>query len=513
MVAQGLQISAHRPRIFVVEDERIVALDLAHTLEELGYSVVGLAVRGEEAVARVKAVDPHLVLMDVRLAGSLDGIQAAEIIRRTHDIPVIYLTAHSDNETLRRAASTSASGYLVKPFKSPELRCAIEIALHKHAADAHVREHEQWLATTVQSIAEAVIATDIDGTVKLFNPVAESLTGWQQADAKLHRLDDVLSLVDECTGAPIDSLFKRAVQSKAPVHLHDGAVLVSRTGEKIAVEETAAPILDPLGRVLGGVLILRDITERKRQMQQIHKLNEELERRVAQRTAELQGANRDLEAFSYSVAHDLRAPLRGIDSFSQLLIEGHAEQLDETGVAYLKRVRASASRMGLLIDALLTLAGIGRGELHRSQVDLSSLVREIAIDVAMLYPERAVDLQIRDGITAYADPRLLRIALSNLLDNAWKFSQKSAQPVVRLDSMYLNDASTYFLRDSGAGFDARYAAKLFEPFQRLHNEQEFSGSGVGLAIVERVVRRHGGKVWAESSPGAGATFFFTLPAA
>lgn len=499
------------PRILVVEDERIVAMDLAATLQELGYDVVGMATRGEDAVQRAHELQPELILMDVRLAGSLDGIQAAEIIHRSRDVPVVYLTAHSDNETLLRAAATAASGYLVKPFKSPELRCTIEVALHKHAADARVREHQQWLNTTLHSIAEAVIATDTDGCVKLFNTVAENLTGWSRREAQQQPLIDVLSLVDEESGRPLANPLEQALSTRTPWQAHEAA-LISRDGTRIAIEETTAPIVDDFGRILGAVLVLRDVSERRAQLEQIRKLNEQLEQRVLKRTAELASANRDLESFSYSVAHDLRAPLRSIDSFSTLLAERLKDDLDAQGTAYLERIRAAAARMGHLIDDLLMLAGIGTSELHRVRTEIATLARELAPEIAAAHAPHAVEFRTEGPVVeALADARLLKIALRNLLDNAWKFTRNTPAARVELLTTATDGAVTYCVRDNGAGFDSNYASKLFSPFQRLHSEREFPGTGIGLAIVERVIRKHGGKVWAQAEPGKGAAFYFTLP--
>jgi len=511
MVVSEMLNGAGPPRILVVEDERIVAMDLAATLQELGYDVVGMATRGEEAVQRAAELLPALILMDVRLAGTLDGIQAAEIIHRSRDVPVVYLTAHSDNETLRRAAATAASGYLVKPFKSPELRCTIEVALHKHAADVRVREHEQWLTTTLHSIAEAVIATDTDGCVKLFNPVAEHLTGWSRGEAQQQPLVDVLSLVDEQSGTPLANPLEQAINTQGPWQTH-AAALISRSGARIAIEETAAPIVDAFGRTLGAVLVLRDVTERRHQLDQIQKLNEQLEQRVLKRTAELASANLDLESFSYSVAHDLRAPLRSIDSFSTLLTESQKERLDAVGTGYLERIRAAAARMGQLIDDLLMLAGIGSSELHRVRTNVSAVARELAHDIATAHAPHCVDFKAEQSpLEALVDVRLLKIALRNLLDNAWKFTRHTAHPRVELLASSSAAAITYCVRDNGAGFDSNYASKLFSPFQRLHSEREFPGTGIGLAIVERVIRKHGGRVWAQSEVGNGAAFYFTLP--
>jgi PAS domain S-box-containing protein len=511
MDVSGTLNSAGPPRILVVEDERIVAMDLAATLQELGYDVVGMATRGEDAVQRAHELQPELILMDVRLAGNLDGIQAAEIIHRSRDVPVVYLTAHSDNETLRRAAATAASGYLVKPFKSPELRCTIEVALHKHAADTRVREHEQWLNTTLHSIAEAVIATDTEGHVKLFNPVAESLTGFSRGEAQQRPLVDVLSLVDEQSGKPLANPLEEVFSTRAPWQTHEAA-LISRNGTKIAIEETAAPIVDAFGRILGAVLVLRDVSERRAQLEQIQRLNEQLEQRVLKRTADLASANRDLESFSYSVAHDLRGPLRSIDSFSTLLTESQKERLDAQGTSYLERIRAATARMGHLIDDLLMLAGIGTGELHRVRTNVAALARELAPEIAVAHAPHPVEFHAEvTPAEALADTRLLKIALRNLLDNAWKFTRNTSNARVELQTSTTHNAITYCVRDNGAGFDSNYASKLFSPFQRLHSEREFPGTGIGLAIVERVIRKHGGKVWAQAEVGKGAAFYFTLP--
>lgn len=505
--------AAEAPRILIVEDERIVAMDLAGTLTELGYAVAGMATRGEDAIEQAQRLNPNLILMDVRLAGKIDGIQAAQSIRETRDVPVVYLTAHSDNETLRRAADTSASGYLVKPFKSPELRCVIEIALHKHAADVRLRENEQWLSTTLQSIAEAVIATDESGRVRLFNRIAEELTGWPRDEATQHSVDEILALIDERTGTPAQNLVHKALAQRTPVQMLEGSALISRSGNTVAVEESAAPIMDPYGNLLGGVLVLRDVTERRQQLQQIRRLNLDLEQRVKQRTAALEAANSELEAFSYSVAHDLRTPLRGIDSFSQILIDRYGPQLDEEGVGYLNRVRNAARRMSELIDALLSLARIGRAELQATDIDFTQLVKLITEDLAAAQPDRRIKVQIQGGMRAHADPQLLRVAVGNLLDNAWKFTSHRDGALVEIGTCPGRLTPTFFVRDNGAGFNPEYADKLFGTFQRLHNEKEFPGTGIGLALVKRAIARHGGTIWAESAVDQGATFFFTLPPA
>jgi light-regulated signal transduction histidine kinase (bacteriophytochrome) len=232
----------------------------------------------------------------------------------------------------------------------------------------------------------------------------------------------------------------------------------------------------------------------------------------AELAIELERKNRELEAFSYSVSHDLRAPLRSIDGFSQALIEDYAEKLDAEGVSYLKRIRSGAQRMGELIDDLLALARVSRAELHSSRIDLGALAESVIAELQRSAPTRIVEVSIEPGLVTDADRRLMLVALENLLGNAWKFTSKREHAQIAVGKQPGEHDTTFFVRDNGAGFDMRYASKLFSPFQRLHSIEDFTGTGIGLATVYRVIDRHGGRVWAQSAPDQGATFFFTLPA-
>jgi signal transduction histidine kinase len=264
-----------------------------------------------------------------------------------------------------------------------------------------------------------------------------------------------------------------------------------------------------------GVLVdsfntmLAEIQRRDRELRDSHAL---LERRVAERTSQLETLNKELEAFSYSVSHDLRAPLRSIDGFSQALLEDYEGQLDQQGRDYLQRVRAAAQRMAQLIDDILKLSRVTRAELNREEVDLSALAGEIAAELQQAQPEREVKLTIASGLRAEGDPRLLRIALENLLGNAWKFSHDRKPALIEIGMQPQPDStSAFFVRDNGVGFEMVYADKLFTAFQRLHDTREFPGTGIGLATVQRVIHKHGGKVWAEGEVEKGATFYFSLP--
>ncbi len=254
-----------------------------------------------------------------------------------------------------------------------------------------------------------------------------------------------------------------------------------------------------------------DVTERERAEKKIRELNEDLEERVKVRTRELEIANGELESFSYSVSHDLSTPLRGIDGFSHLLDQDYGDQLDELGRNYIARIRNAARRMQQLIDDLLSLSHISRDEMQRMPCDLCQICRSILADLHAQEPFRAVHETIPDSLMANADGNLLTIVMENLLNNAWKFSSGKAEAHIHLGALDKNGERVYFVADDGAGFDMRHTHRLFGAFQRLHHPSEFEGTGIGLAIVSRIIQRHGGRIWAEAEVGKGATFYFTLP--
>jgi signal transduction histidine kinase len=257
----------------------------------------------------------------------------------------------------------------------------------------------------------------------------------------------------------------------------------------------------------------RDIAENllRENEERIRNINQELEERVVQRTAQLVAANKELEAFAYSIAHDLRSPLRGLDGFSQILLEEYNHNLDKQGKNYLHRLRSAAQLLGKLIDDLLNLSRITRDEMKIRQIHLSEMVLEITDNFKATNPDRQVKFQIQEGIKVKGDGRLLRIALENLIGNAWKFTSKHLKAVIEFGVLKQDEKTVYFVRDDGAGFDMQYAQKLFGAFQRLHDAREFPGTGIGLVTVQRIIQRHGGAVWAEGEVEKGATFYFTIP--
>ncbi len=274
---------------------------------------------------------------------------------------------------------------------------------------------------------------------------------------------------------------------------------VAAGGRQVWVSLSVSLVRDADGDPLYFVDQIQDITERKL-----------AERELARRAEELAHANAELEQFSYSVSHDLRAPLRSIDGFSQILLEDYADRLDEEGRSYLGRVRAASQHMGHLMDDLLDLSRVSRGPLRTGRVDLSALAKEIVEEFERSQPDREVEFIVAEDLEAEGDARLLAVALENLLGNAWKFTSKKPAAKIEFGSLSESGSRVYYIRDDGAGFDAAYVDRLFGAFQRLHTDEEFEGTGIGLATVQRVINRHGGKLWAEGEVGKGATFYFTL---
>jgi light-regulated signal transduction histidine kinase (bacteriophytochrome) len=270
-------------------------------------------------------------------------------------------------------------------------------------------------------------------------------------------------------------------------------------------------IANHLGVALQHAELLAELRAEVVERQQAENRAQELNQGLRQAIIELRAVNKELEAFSYSVSHDLRAPLRGIDGFSQALLEDCIEQLDATGQDYLRRIRSATQRMGQLIDDLLTLSRVTRSDMHKESVNLSQLASRICTDLQRADPERQVEFEIQPGLVTYGDPRLLHVLLDNLLNNAWKFTSKHLQATIEFGAITQeNGIPVYFVRDNGVGFDMAFIDKLFKPFQRLHGMREFPGNGIGLATVQRIVHRHGGQVRAEGVLNQGATFYFTL---
>lgn len=395
----------------------------------------------------------------------------------------------------------------IVPFLNAEGKPRQYVAIRTDITERKMaREAQERLAAIVNSSDDAIIGKTLEGVITDWNPGAEKLLGYTAAEA----IGRPITLIFPPERMAEEAGILRQISGGGSVK-HYQTVRVCKDGRRVNVSVTVSPILNQQGQVIGASKILRDITEQKRAEEEISRLNAELEARVARRTAELEAANKELEAFSYSVSHDLRAPLRAINGFAGIVLEDFSSQLPEEGRQYLERVRKGGQRMGELIDDLLAFARLSRQTLEHQSVETNRLVREALEELNPRTQGRAIELRVGELPGCRGDRSLLKQVWVNLLSNALKYSRVRSPAVVEVGAERAGNETVYFVRDNGVGFDMQYATKLFGVFQRLHRAEDFEGTGVGLAIVQRVIHRHGGRVWAHSQPDHGATFYFTIP--
>ncbi|MFN7145759.1 MAG: sensor histidine kinase [Myxococcota bacterium] len=345
-----------------------------------------------------------------------------------------------------------------------------------------------------------VFATDADGVYTMAEGAAYAAIGIDPATLVGRSLFDVFAHVKE--SAP---LLRRALAGEVAtgtVHMPNERVMEVHLG----------PTRDDAGVLTGAIGLGIDVTDRVRAERQLRTANETLERRVKERTAELLAVNDELQGLANSLAHDLRSPLRAMEGYADAVAREAGDRLSERSLGYLGRIRANAGRMSRLIDELLQLSRVNRVPMTRQAVDLTALGRAIAEAHAATSRDRRVEVQIDDGMSAWGDASLLRIVIDQLLSNAWKFTARTERPAVVFERIERPEGAVFVIRDNGPGFEMAWAGQLFAPFQRVHS-QGFEGTGIGLALVKRIVERHGGEVWADATPGAGAAFYFTLPMA
>ncbi|MGE0097833.1 MAG: ATP-binding protein [Hydrogenophaga sp.] len=488
-------------RILIVEDESIVAFNLQQRLAQLGYDVPAVAVSGQESLDLILQTNPDLVLMDIHIEGDMDGIDVAARLKEDNPVPVIYLTAYSEDSTLERARKTSPYGYLIKPFSERELHATIQMALERRAVEEALVENKRLLQQALDAASMGVLEMDTVTNAMTVSTQAASLLG-RDAGQPL-TLTDFLAGVDEKDRPNVEAKFREAL---APLkQFSEEFRLLSETRLTRWIKVDARPTSQH--RVSG---IVQDISARKHAEIRLQRLNEGLEHLVNERTSELRESLKELETFSYSVAHDLRSPIRSISGLSNILLEEHRNALGDEGAKLLARIAAKSTQMGNLIDALLNLSRLSTVTPQLSDVDLSEMASEILSQQMETEPERMADVRVAPGLTAHGDPVLVRSVLDNLLRNAWKFCAKREVTRIEVGQELKDGHPVFFVRDNGCGFDMAHADQLFSPFRRLHSETEFKGTGIGLSIVQRIAARHGGRVWVQAELDQGATFYFTL---
>ncbi|MDO8775029.1 MAG: response regulator [Burkholderiaceae bacterium] len=512
--------SAHAT-ILIIDDEDLNRKLLEALLLSEGYRAI-CAASGEEALAMIAHQAPDLILLDIMMPG-MDGYQVTSTLKAnpaTSQIPIILVSALEDRSARLLGLAAGAEEFLSKPIDRSELCLRVRNLLRLKEYSDFYQNHTRILEEQVQArtadlqrfrsaldaTADAIFLTN-RRTMQYVevNATACTMLGYSREEFFKSGPASFNTLTRDALERTYDALIA-GVGANRMIE----ALMRCKNGRALQVEVHRQ--VQRFGDDWIIVSVLRDITERKQAQQEILDLNASLEHRVRQRTAELEKANEELQSFSYSVSHDLRAPLRTIDGFNSLL----RKEIDESAASArskhcVTRISAGVLQMGELIDAMLSLAQVSRTSLRWDLVDMSALAQTILDGYQEQAPERELLCDIQPAIMARGDPALLKQVLDNLLGNAWKFTGQQPQTRIAFEGATRPDGETvYTVQDNGAGFDMADSNKLFSAFQRLHTASEFAGNGIGLATVHKIVTRHGGKIWAESSPGQGATFSFTL---
>lgn len=493
--------------ILIVEDERIVARDLRESLERMGYEVVGEAATSEVALELAAVHLPSLILMDIRIDGEVDGIETANLSRSRFDIPVIFLTAYADDDTLARAKHSAPLGYIVKPFKSAELRGAIEMALVRHELERRIREREHWFKTALRSVGDAVLAVDPEGAVSFANPVAEQLLGASSATLVGRPVEQILHLVDEQTQTPIPNPVTRALEQRRTTDLPRG-VAIAGADREVSIEDSSAPIVDDSGRLLGAVMVFRDVTEKRR---------EEVRSALNYRLTAL-------GTLVAGVTHELSNPLSALYGISELMrieldqiTSGQAPQQIQPSLDRLRQLTGSMDEashsLGDIVSDLRLFSAPQEDELET--VDVRSSLDTALRRTSTLVRDRArLVLELEAAPMVKASKRRLVQVFINLLTNAAQAMPASGRTsnrlVVRLDTAP-DGGARVSIRDNGAGMSAETARNIFDPFFTTKPLGE--GSGLGLSISHGIVRSFHGQISVVTEPGRGSLFIVTIPAA
>lgn len=409
--------------------------------------------------------------------------------------------------TYRRELAIAAAAFLVL---CGIIALLVAMLRQRTLLERRLRTSEQEYRQLVQNANSIILRFDTGGNITYANEFAEGFFGYPATELVGKNVVGTITPERESTGRDL-AVMVGEVCGNPDRYTHNVNENILRNGERVWISWANKPLTDERGNLREILSIGNDITHLKEVQEEILRLNVALEERVRERTAQLESSNRELESFCYSVSHDLRAPLRHINSYSRILLEDYLHLLDEQGQHFLQRLQAASHRMGQLIDDLLELSRVSRAEMECERVDLTELARGVIEDLREGDDGRNIDVRITEGMTAWGDHRLLLLVLQNLIGNAWKYSSKRERAVIEVAVERRNGRDVFLVRDNGVGFDMAFADKLFGAFQRLHSPVEFEGTGIGLATVQRIIHRHGGDIWADAEPDRGAAFFFTLP--
>lgn len=492
-------------RILVVEDDRLIAAGIAKRLRVLGYEVVGQASNGEEGVSTARLMRPDLVLMDIDLGRGMDGVEAARLIREILDIPVVFLTAHSDEATLQRAKVSGPHGYVLKPYEDRDLQTAIEIATHRHAMDRQIRESEQWLSATLNSIGDGVIATNARGQVQFMNPLAERLTGWTQSEASGLDVESIFHIVNEQTRDPVVNPALDALAAGRPVSLAPDTVLIARGGDERPIDDSAAPIRARDGQVAGGVLVFRDISEKR-----------ELESHLRQ-AQKMEAIGR----LAGGIAHDFNNIMTVITGFSEMLLHDEGSAADRR--SYVEHIHEAGRRAAALTQQIMAFSR--KQVLRPEPVSADRVVRDMGAMVQRLIGsniEFVLDSP-PDLPAIIVDPAQLGQIILNLAVNARDAMPRGGTLTIKTAELRLaavqalratevppGDYVLLEVRDTGVGMSEAVARQVFEPF--FTTKAIGRGTGLGLSTVFGIVKQSHGHITVDSIEGAGTVFRLYFPA-
>jgi PAS domain S-box-containing protein len=492
-------------RILIVEDDRVVARDIQQQLRRIGHQVLGMAVRGEEAVSLAMQTRPDLVLMDIRMEGDIDGVEAANRIREQCQSPVVFLTAYSDDETVRRASCAEPFGYLLKPFEDSQLRTVIEVALYKHAVERKLRESERRYATTLSSIGDAVIATDRQASVTFLNAVAASLTGWPQAEAIGRPVCEIFRIVNEDTRESIEDPAVKALRLGISVGLANHTILIARDGREIPVDDCGAPIIDDRGETTGAVLVFRDMTRR-------YRLDEEL--RQAQVALARVGRLTAMGELTASIAHEVNQPLAAIVAHAATCLQWLSEgQLDvEQARQAAQHIVQDGHHAGAVVASIRALAR--KAPLTMAELDLNSAILEMLVLLRAELRRHGIAAETclaTDAGRALGDRVQIQQVILNLVMNAMEAIRVNDLQPRLLKIATQREPPGFILvsvADTGVGLTPTATAKIFDAFFTTKPD----GLGLGLSICRSIVEAHGGRLWASANPPRGCVFNFTVKA-
>ncbi len=501
-----------KTRILVVEDENISAQILVDTLEYFDYKVVQVVSSGEEAVRLFDETATDLVLMDIELAGKMNGIETARFIQSHHDVPVIYLTGNTGDRFLEEAKITDPYGYLVKPVEEHSLRATIEMAIYRHELEKRLKTSEQWLQTTLNSIGDAVISTDHDRRIKLMNPVAESLTGWSMEEALGKHLKEIFFIVHENTFHRVENPVTSRIDERKEFGIFESAMLITRDNSGIPIDGSAAPIKNDDGITAGFVYVFRDISDRRQAEEALKNSEEQLKK--AKNAAEQ--ANRAKSEFLATMSHEIRTPISGIIGVSQMLMEHDVDNEIRENISLIKN---SAESLENIINDILDFSKIeaGKMELMLTDFDIRKTVGETMKTFSLASRQKGLNLlmDVDPEIPRFVkgDPDRLSQIIRNLVGNAVKFTE-SGEICVGIHKDNSGGESLRFIfsvKDTGIGIPKDKHEKLFKSFSQIDNplSRKARGTGLGLSICKQIVEMMEGQIWLESEKGVGSTFYFS----